>query len=50
MPRIPIDIESRIEKLFILDETGKLDSDLDPGISENKLRALFRTMLLGSDV
>ena len=47
MPRIPIDIESRIERLSILDETGNLDSDLDPGMSEDMLRALFRAMLLG---
>ena len=47
MPRTSIDIGSRVERLTILDESGGLDRDLEPELSKDLLRSLFRTMLLG---
>jgi pyruvate dehydrogenase E1 component alpha subunit len=47
MPRTTIDIDSTLEYLSILDEHGKHDGDLDPGIPGDLLQDLFRSMLLG---
>lgn len=47
MPRTSIDIDLPLEHLSILDESGKLDGDLEPDIPDDLLRGLFRTMLLG---
>ncbi len=47
MPRKKIDIADKVEYLSILDETGKLDADLEPDISEDILLKLHRAMVLG---
>lgn len=47
MPRTKIDLPETIDYLSILDEHGNVDQELEPDISESKLRALYRSMLLG---
>ncbi len=46
MPRTPIEIPERIEYLSVLDETGRLDRDLEPRLEDGILLRLHRTMLL----
>lgn len=46
MPREQLELEYAVEYLSILDENNELDSDLDPGIDEDLLQRMFRTMLL----
>jgi len=46
MPRTPIEIPESIEYLSVLDETGRLDRDLEPRLEEGLLLRLHRTMLL----
>ena len=46
MPRKKIKIPDRIDYLSILDEKGKLDKTLEPGIDDALLVKLYRTMLL----
>lgn len=46
MPRKTLKLSDHIEQLFILDENGKVDRDLDPDLSEERMRAMHRTMLL----
>ncbi len=47
MPRTLIELETKLEKLSVLDEAGNLDKELEPEISDDFLKALFRAMLLG---
>ncbi len=48
MPRKKIDIpEHYVEYLSILDEEGRLDSDLEPDIPDELLLKLHRAMVLG---
>jgi pyruvate dehydrogenase E1 component alpha subunit len=46
MPRSEIDLPYRIDYLSILDEDGRLDSELDPKIPEGLLLRLYRAMVL----
>ncbi len=47
MPRKKIDIQYHVDYLSILDETGKVDKDLEPEISEELLLKMHKTMVLG---
>lgn len=47
MPRTTLQIADRIEHLTILDESGKLDPNLEPAIPDDLLLKLYRYMLLG---
>ncbi len=47
MGRTPIDPPSPVVHLSILDEHGKLDTDLEPDISSEMHRKMLRAMLLG---
>ncbi len=47
MPRTAIELPHVIEYLSILDENGRLDSDLEPDIPEALLIRLYRAMVLG---
>jgi pyruvate dehydrogenase E1 component alpha subunit len=46
MPRKKIKIPDRVDYLSILDEKGKLDKTMEPGIDDALLVKLYRTMLL----
>lgn len=46
MPRRKIELENHVESISILDQDGKVDSELEPGIPDEDLRNLFRHMLL----
>ena len=47
MPRKELDLKLGVEYLSILDSDGTLDADLDPALSPDDLRRLYRAMLLG---
>ena len=47
MPRNKIEISEPLEYLSILDETGRIDKELEPDIAEELLLRLYRAMLLG---
>src|SRR5437867_1548230 len=47
MPRITLEPRFQIEYLSVLDSDGNLDTALEPKLSENDLKALYRAMLLG---
>ncbi len=47
MPKKEIELPYRIEYLSILDEKGKVDKDLEPGLKKDFLLKLHRGMLLG---
>jgi pyruvate dehydrogenase E1 component alpha subunit len=47
MPRTIIEPQFAIEHLSILDSDGNLDSALEPDLSPDDLKALYRAMLLG---
>src|SRR3989454_17377 len=47
MPRIALEPRFQVEYLSILDSDGNLDTALEPKLSENDLKALYRAMLLG---
>jgi pyruvate dehydrogenase E1 component alpha subunit len=47
MPRKEINIADKVEYLSILDDSGELDTDLEPDISEEILLKLHRSMVLG---
>ncbi|MGC9397695.1 MAG: pyruvate dehydrogenase (acetyl-transferring) E1 component subunit alpha [Anaerolineae bacterium] len=47
MPREPISLEHQVERLEILDQTGHVDTTLEPDLSEELLLKLHRFMLLG---
>ncbi|UCF39293.1 MAG: pyruvate dehydrogenase (acetyl-transferring) E1 component subunit alpha [Acidobacteriota bacterium] len=46
MPKRKIDLKPELEFVSILDESGNLDTELDPGIPDDDLLKLYRTMLL----
>ena len=46
MPRKPIDIPHKVESLSVLDENGQLDKELEPKLSSDDLKTMFRYMLL----
>lgn len=46
MPRNQIEFQHSVEHLSILDENGRVDNDLVPEIEEDRLKRMFRTMLL----
>jgi pyruvate dehydrogenase E1 component alpha subunit len=50
MPRSPIALPQQIEYLSILDEHGVLDKALEPQLTEDELKSLFRSMLLSRRV
>jgi len=47
MPRITLEPRFQVEYLSVLDSDGNLDTALEPKLSENDLKALYRAMLLG---
>src|SRR5712692_1014654 len=47
MPRTLIEPQSLIERLSILDSEGKLDTKLEPKLSPDDLKRLYRAMVLG---
>ena len=47
MPRTPVNIDTRIEYLSILDKNGNLDDSLEPDIPDEKLLKLYEAMVLG---
>jgi pyruvate dehydrogenase E1 component alpha subunit len=47
MPRTKIDVPHQVDYLSILDETGKIDQELEPEISDEMLRKLYRAMVFG---
>src|SRR5438876_1672590 len=47
MPRTPIEPQFPTERLSILDSDGLLDSGLEPKISPDDLKRLYRAMVLG---
>src|SRR5919198_6136871 len=47
MPRSILEPQFTIEQLSVLDSDGNLDSALEPDISAEDLRRLYRAMLLG---
>jgi pyruvate dehydrogenase E1 component alpha subunit len=47
MPRETISLPHDVEYLSILDEDGNLDQDLEPDLSDERLLALHRAMLVG---
>lgn len=46
MPRCPVELTERLERLSILDAQGGVDSALDPHLPVNDLLKLYRAMLL----
>ena len=46
MPRTPIKLPERIEYLSILDEHAQVDKNLEPALSSEDLKMLYRYMLL----
>lgn len=47
MPRKPINIAHKVEYLSILDENGNVDKELEPKLSADELKKMYRYMLLG---
>jgi pyruvate dehydrogenase E1 component alpha subunit len=47
MPRETISLPHDVEYLSILGEDGNLDKDLEPDLSDERLLALHRAMLVG---
>jgi pyruvate dehydrogenase E1 component alpha subunit len=47
MPRTPIEVPSRVERLSVLDSDGNLDAALEPECAPEELQRLYRAMLLG---
>lgn len=46
MPRTKIELGHSVDYLSILDENGERDSDLEPDIDAERLKRMFRTMVL----
>jgi pyruvate dehydrogenase E1 component alpha subunit len=46
MPREPLKFTQQIEYLSVLDENGKLDKKLEPKLSDDELKTMYRYMLL----
>jgi len=47
MPRTPLEPRFTVEYLSILDSDGKLDTALEPDLSDDDLKGMYRAMLLG---
>src|SRR6185436_9736868 len=47
MPRIPLEPQFTVEHVSILDSDGNLDTALEPELSPEDLKRLYRAMLLG---
>jgi pyruvate dehydrogenase E1 component alpha subunit len=47
MPRTPLEPRFTVEYLSILDSDGKLDTALEPDLSDDELKRMYRAMLLG---
>ena len=47
MPRITLEPRFQVEYLSVLDSDGNLDTALEPKLSDNDLKSLYRAMLLG---
>src|SRR6266852_4928373 len=47
MPRTPLEPRFTVEYLSILDRDGNLDAALEPDLSDDELKRLYRAMLLG---
>src|SRR5678815_3908386 len=47
MPRTPLEPRFTVDYLSILDSDGNLDTALEPDLSDEDLRSLYRSMLLG---
>src|SRR5687768_18615303 len=47
MPRTPLEPRFQVEYLSILDSGGNIDASLDPRLSPEELKRLYRGMLLG---
>src|SRR3970040_293814 len=47
MPRTVLEPRVQVEDLSILDSDGNLDTALEPKLSDDELRALYRAMVLG---
>src|SRR3989442_6960928 len=47
MPRITLEPRFQVEYLSVLDSDGNLDTAIEPKLSKNDLKALYRAMLLG---
>src|SRR5580765_4167095 len=47
MPRIPLEPQFTVEHMSILDSDGNLDTALEPELSPEDLKRLYRAMLLG---
>jgi pyruvate dehydrogenase E1 component alpha subunit len=47
MPRKPLEPRFTVEHLSILDSDGNLDTDLEPDLSADELKRLYRAMVLG---
>src|ERR1041385_5822936 len=47
MPRTPLEPRFTVEDLSILDSDGKLDTALEPDLSDGELKRMYRAMLLG---
>ena len=47
MPRTPLEPQFPVEHLSILDSDGNLDAALEPELSPDELKRLYRAMLLG---
>ena len=47
MPRIALEPRSHVEHLSVLDSEGNLDAALEPKLSADELKSLYRAMVLG---
>src|SRR5206468_12990251 len=47
MPRIALEPRFQVEHLSVLDSEGNLDTDLEPKLSADELKSLYRAMVLG---
>jgi pyruvate dehydrogenase E1 component alpha subunit len=47
MPRTPLEPRFQVEYLSILDSGGNVDASLDPRLSSDELKRLYRAMVLG---
>lgn len=46
MPRKPIDLPFKLEYVSILDENAVIDKSMEPKLSNEELKTMFRYMLL----
>ena len=50
MPRKPLDVQMQVEYMSILDENGDVDASLEPKISKEELKSMYRWMLMARRV